>query len=89
MSCIQQGLLRISFGALSEPIRIQVKQCGLWIDPGSIDVLQACADSITRLRIHGVITDGESHKACQRLMKSIVRNVRDRAPPTTHEGTTP
>ena len=80
MSSIQQGSLRIVFGALADPIQKQVHQCGLWIDPVRCAVLQSCADSIVRLRIHGVITDGESHKAYQRLMKSIISNVRDRAP---------
>lgn len=71
MSIIQHGHLRIHFAALAEPLRVQAQQCGLRLDPGQVDVLQACADSIVRLRIHGVITDGECHKANQRLFKAI------------------
>lgn len=71
MSLIQHGRLRIHFAAMASPLRKQVQDCGLSLDPGQVDVLQACADSITRLRIHGVLTEGESHKACQRLFKAI------------------
>lgn len=75
MSIIQHGSLRIHFAAVAKPLREQAKDCGLRLDPGQVDVLQACADSIVRLRIHCVLTDGESHKANQRLFKAIGRAV--------------
>lgn len=75
MSLIQHGRLRIHFAAMAAPLRQQVQNCGLHLDPGRVDVLQSCADSIIRLRIHGVLTDGEGHKANQRLFKEIKRAV--------------
>ena len=83
MSSIQQGRLRIAFGALSDPIQSQVLDCNLHIDSRQSVILQKCADSITYLGIQGILPDGEVHKARQRLMKSIIRAVRD----STHDST--
>ena len=77
MSSIQHGRLYIAFGATCEPLTRQVRDCNLRLDPGQADVLQACADSITRLKIHSILSDGEAHKARQRLMKAIVRATTD------------
>ena len=71
VSSIQVGKLYIAFGALAAPIQEQVSRCGLKLPSGASVILQKCADSITYLRIQGILPDGQVHKARQRLMKRI------------------
>lgn len=75
MSLIYNGRLRIQFGATCEPLRKQVQACGLSIDPGRVDALQGYADAIVKLSVQRILSEGESHKANQRLMKRIVASV--------------
>jgi hypothetical protein len=85
VSLIFNGRLRIQFGACCDPLRKQVQACGLSIDPGQVDALQGYADAIVKLSVQHILSDGEQHKANQRLMKRIASAVS--ASPGADKGT--
>ena len=63
--------IECSFGALCKPIKEQIPQ----LDDIDAENFQAHADAIVRLNLHGVITDTETHKARERLIKIIAKAV--------------
>lgn len=75
MSLIQHGRLRIHFAALADPLAKQVANCGLQLNTEQAELLQSCARSIVLLHVHGILSEGERHKANQRLFKAISRSV--------------
>lgn len=58
--------ISIAFGALSPPL---CEQTG--ISSPDVDRCQILADSITRLRIAGLLTDGQCHAARKKLVKMV------------------
>ena len=62
--------LRIAFGALSKPICEQVG-----IKNADIDRLQILADAITRLKIHGILSESQCDSARRKLVKLIGKAV--------------
>ena len=80
MTISQRGRLRISFGAMAESIATQVFACGLEIDHRQSKALQSQADALVALRVSGILTESECHKANIRLMKRIVAAVTSTKP---------
>jgi hypothetical protein len=62
--------ISVAFGATCKPLCQQVS-----IKNNDIDRLQILADSITRLRIAGILSDSQCHSARQKLMKQISKAV--------------
>lgn len=61
--------MNIEFGALAPPLAEQLKDAGIGVVKWAI--FQKDADAITRLRVRGVMSDLEAHKARTRLIKAI------------------
>lgn len=74
------GSLNLSFGALSDPIVEQLANQNLVLDSRSAAKYQDAANSITRLRIMGYMTDSATRSVHQKLMKDIAKNVRELHP---------
>lgn len=70
----------ISFGALSESLLKQIDQQNHTAPSGLIAAWQKDADSICRLRIRGIMTDAEAHKAKKRLFKDICKGIKPNDP---------
>jgi len=64
----------IDFGALSPKIEKQLKDQGL--KTGRTPLIQACADAVVLLAIHGIISDGEKDKARRRIMNFLKDSVK-------------
>jgi hypothetical protein len=62
--------ISIAFGATCNPLCQQ-----LGIKNNDIDRLQILADSITRLRIAGILSDSQCNSARNKLMKQIAKAV--------------
>lgn len=73
-----KGSFGVSFGALSATIDEQLRSQGskLDMDPLQRAHLQRDADEVSRLRVRGVLTEGESDRARQRIWKVIVKHAR-------------
>lgn len=65
--------IRIELGALCDPISDQLKGRA---PNHRLRFLDGHAESITRLHIHGVLTDSECDKARKRLMRKIQQEVK-------------
>ena len=77
----------ITMGALADPLEEQLNNQGLTLGDNA-QRLEEDATAITRCRIRGLITEGESEKARKRLMKYIKQAVKPLAAQdknTTHE----
>lgn len=73
MSDIKFGL---HFSAYMPLIEDQLKEQGLKFSiPEDSKRYQRYVDAVTNLRISGVLTDSESHKANQRIMKKLTKSV--------------
>ncbi|MCK5446367.1 MAG: hypothetical protein KAI73_12140 [Rhodospirillaceae bacterium] len=59
------------FGALCKPIKEQIPQ----LNDNDAENFQTHADAIVRLNLHGIMTDTETHKARERLIKLIAEMV--------------
>lgn len=62
--------LELQMGALAPQIHEQLKR-----PKQEMKRHQACADAITRLLIHGILSSAEGHRARQRLVKKIANDV--------------
>jgi len=60
---------RLVFGGMVPELAVQAERQGFVIENAAYE--QKKANAILLLNIHGVITDGEAHKARKRLMKKI------------------
>lgn len=65
--------MNLEFGALCPPIS---KQLGGKVSLKVGEVLDKNAQAIDRLRIHGLLTEGEVHKARWRLIRTIEREIK-------------
>ena len=65
--------MTLAFGAISPKIEDQLKDQGLKIE--YVDMYQSLADSIIKLKIHGIITGSMADKANERLFKEIEKEV--------------
>lgn len=68
--------MRLSFGWMADPLARQLREQGLPVPEAK--VLRAFQDddkAITRLRIRGCLSDGESVRARRRLTKRILTEV--------------
>lgn len=63
--------MEIRFGALAPPMSEQMK--GLISDSDG-ELFDKLKDAIVILRVHGMIPDGECHKAHQRILKAIEKS---------------
>ena len=59
--------LRLVFGGMVPELAVQAERQGYTIENAVSE--QKKANAIFLLNIHGIITDGEAHKARQRLIK--------------------
>ena len=60
--------MKIAFGAFAKPLHKQLD-----VPPSQLQTVQKNIDAYTRLRVHGLITDGEAPKIVKRIMKQIER----------------
>lgn len=58
-------------GAISDPIKKQLRAQGCRPIKATCAYWQRCADAITLLKIHGMITRTESNNARRRLIRQI------------------
>lgn len=66
----------LAFGAMVAPIANQLRDQGFMPRENRLlDVWQRSADSITRLSIHGLLTQTEAHRARSRLLSQIANDV--------------
>lgn len=66
----------IHFSAYHPMIEDQLKEQGIrFITPDDSKIFQRYADNVTNLRLSGILTDGESDKAQQRIMKKLSKVV--------------
>ncbi len=66
--------VNVYFGALMPSISSQLKEQKLPV-PKNIEILQACADAETLLRVQGLLTDSQATIVRKKLVKKIARNV--------------
>lgn len=66
--------IRLSFGALSPPLRQQFKDSGVR-PPVGLKHLQRDADAITRLAVRGLLSEGEAGRCRVRLAQSIRKDL--------------
>ena len=67
--------LQIRVGALAPSLSEQLKQQNLGCSKEELKHWTLDSEAINRLRIRGVITDGEAHKAGMRLLRKISKRV--------------
>lgn len=66
----------IHFAAYGPNIEDQLKEQGIrFIVDTDSKLVQRWADSVTNLRISGIITDSDAEKANKRIMKQITKRV--------------
>lgn len=65
----------IHFGALCEPVAKQLAEQGHVVTKKNGRILQEFADWITMLSLHGMLSEAETHRARQRLLKRIVKGL--------------
>ena len=71
----------VHFGALCDPIEKQLTDQGQRFEKREYaKVIQAWADSITRLLINDILSESEAHRAHKRLMKKLKRRLGGPAP---------
>ena len=64
--------MQIILGALADDLSVQFKKAGVqYIGKPSLDIIQRSADAISLLSIRGYLSESESRKSRQRLMKEI------------------
>ena len=68
--------LHIKIGALSAPIKEQLKEQGIVLSEHSVKHLQLDIDAVVRLRIRGLLTRTEEKAVGKRLLRSISREVK-------------
>lgn len=75
--------LGIVFGAMADPLRIQLRGKIAHGGLGSRDLghLQRDVDAISRLQVRGLISDAAAHAARQKVMKKIIALVAMREKP--------
>jgi hypothetical protein len=67
--------IALYFGALCEPIAKQLSEQGHVVTKKNGRILQEFADSITMLKLHGFLTEAETHRARQRFLKRISKGL--------------
>lgn len=67
--------IALKFGALSESIGRQLEKQGVITHKSSIKKWEKIAFSITLLRIHSIISDEESKRAYDKLMRLIAEEL--------------
>lgn len=63
--------VQVTFGALAPPLREQ--PIGAFLTPTEKQIFQRLADALCLLRVHAIITGGESDKGLTRLGKRIAK----------------
>lgn len=66
----------ISMGAFADPILKQITDQGYEAKASLIAAWQQDADAVCRLRVRGVLTDTEAHKANKRLFAAISKGIK-------------
>jgi len=74
--------LSISFGALADPVKLQVEAAGLTLSDADADRFQRDADAVTHCYIRGLIGESATEKARQRIMKMLASAVSEPTPET-------
>jgi hypothetical protein len=67
-------MVQMEFGALCNPILKQLNDQGYNLSEEDNKRLQAIADAITLLKLHGIIPDSIANKGYEKLMKMIGRS---------------
>ena len=79
----------IEFGAMAAPIDEQLRDQGLRLDIEEVALwaLQCDADGVARLFVRGILTETEVHKAKNRILQIIKKQVRPLHPTPTEPPT--
>jgi hypothetical protein len=67
----------LRFGAMVNSIKQQLKEQGLTMNEQDLKHFQLDADAIARVRIRLSLSDGETKRLQQRLIKNIAKKVTD------------
>lgn len=70
--------LSLSFGAIVPSIYEQLIAAGFKVTRSETDPFQHDTEAISRLTVRGIITQKDSDKAYQRLIKSIAKHLQDK-----------
>ncbi len=76
MNIAREDKLTLHFGALSPPLKEQLKKHKT--DPSEVAQFQKDHDAIVRLAIRSVIAQSEKHRAQGRLFKRIIAHLKKR-----------
>ena len=68
---MSDGLHQIAFGALSDPLRVQLSAAGVKAPPRLVRRWQKDADAITRLAVRGLIAPSVTDRARGRLAEKM------------------
>lgn len=68
--------LEIHFGALCDPIAVQIKKQGFKFDKKQVSVFQKKADAIILLRFDNILIDSAATKCQNKLFKKIITHVK-------------
>lgn len=70
-------IITLSFGAMAEPVADQLARQGISYPPGCSGEWDRWIAATARLAVHGIITTAERNRAERRIMKAIIRDIRD------------
>ena len=65
----------ISFGAMADPLKDQLKSQGLKMGAEKCNHFQLDIDALIRLSIRGVLCDSDANRTRRKLMKRILAEV--------------
>lgn len=74
----QPAQMTLSFGAMADPLTVQLRQQRFKFDTKTIKGYQHFVESYLMLRISGYLSESESASALSRINKSIVGHVKKR-----------
>jgi hypothetical protein len=72
-------MVEFHFGALCKSLKEQLKEQGYELPHEDYARFQMIADSITTLKLHGILPDSIVYKAHQKLLKQIVESIKKNA----------
>ena len=65
----------ISFGAMADPLRDQLKAQGLRMPEEKMNHLQSDIDALVRLSIRGLLCDSDANRTRRKLLKRIIEEL--------------
>lgn len=76
-----EKMISIEFGALSKPLKEQLAEQGISLPEKDEAFLRRLMESITLLKLHGLIPESIANKARSKVMKKIMKTIDDAGVP--------